>query len=148
MLQSPRVWREFPAHADRKTKGRGAVALLSSWYSSRKLRFQGSSKSQHAATCQHCRKGGWCSLMGRSSCWHVHASMSFRVHGHWFKAYKRADCGGSNLGPRRRWKMWQWLRGPSESGREGKLWQIRWPRDQRKLRNLGSQGDTARKQIV
>lgn len=115
-------------------------SLARSWYSSMKLMSQGSSKGQHAAASQHCQKGGWCSLMGRSSCWHVHASLSFRTHGHWLKAYKRIDCGGSNLGPRRRWKTWQWLRGSSESGREGKLRQIRWPRDQRKLRNLESQG--------
>lgn len=51
---------------------------------------------------------GW---VDRSSHWHIQASFSHSVHRHWFKGYERTYCGGSNLGPRRRWKMWQWLRG-------------------------------------
>ena len=57
MLQSPRARRKFTAHADRIAKGRGAVALLSIWYPSRKEIFWGSS-GQHAAA-QHSQCGGW-----------------------------------------------------------------------------------------
>lgn len=95
MLQSLRARRKFTAHADSVVKGRGAVALLSMWYSSRTEMFWGSS-GQHAAAqqseCWVVRPDGEKFLFTRAD------SFSCRAHGYWFKVYRRTYCGGSKLG--------------------------------------------------